>query len=536
MLRRRYRQIVFFFGRLLISLAFWEIILPRLGLRVFTARGREDRLKRAAVDFRKLAIRMGGVMIKVGQFLSTRMDVLPDVIIRELSGLQDEVPPEEFSALQQVAETDFGMSLEEKYACIDPQPMAAASLGQVHRACYHALDETHTPDVKQNVVVKIQRPGIEQIVATDLAALRTVGKWLNRYRPIRRRADIQALQAEFSRILYEELDYIAEGANVEKFADNFRGFSGVRVPHVIWTATTRRVLTLEDVSGIKITDYESIEAAGINRAEVASRLLDTYLKQIFEDGFFHADPHPGNLFVYPVGNEPNSSGSWVLTFIDFGMVGRIPNNTRQALREMLVGVGTRDSARIIKSYQMLNILLPSADLKLLESAEERLFERFWGKNMTELKNTSLEDVNQLLREFGQLIYEMPFQLPHDLIFLGRTVAILSGMCTGLDPQFNVWQHLSPFAQKLVSEEISTGAAFWLKEIQDFLICLVTLPGRASTVLEKMERGEFVVRNAQMDTQMQHLQKEMNRTWKAIYLLVLLLAGLLIVQIWQVFFR
>ena len=175
-------------------------------------------------------------------------------------------------------------------------------------------------------MVKVQRPNIENIIATDLAALRTVGRWLNYYPPIRKRANVPALLEEFTRTLYEEIDYLAEGRNAETFAANFKDHPGVLVPKVIWTHTAQRVLSLEDVQGIKITDYEAISAAGISRTEVASRLLDTYLQQIFQDGFFHADPHPGNLFVRvnPAdGTRLEKKPEWRLTFVDFGMVGRI---------------------------------------------------------------------------------------------------------------------------------------------------------------------------------------------------------------------
>lgn len=531
MIRHRYRRIVFFFARIVSSFIFWELVLPRLGFRGWARQTRSERLSHSAVLYRSLAVQMGGVLIKVGQFLSTRVDVLPVEVISELSGLQDEVPPESFEDIRQVAEAEYREPLDKKFAFFDESPLAAASLGQVHRA---TLPESAGSG---DVVVKIQRPNIEAIIATDLAALRTVGNWLKRYKPISRRADVPALLAEFSRILYEEIDYLAEGRNAETFSANFRDDPGVRVPSVIWTHTTKRALTLENVWAIKITDYDEITAAGIDRAEVASRLLDTYLQQIFEDGFFHADPHPGNLFVYPLserdepdlpqedGGEIDNNTEWQLTFVDFGMVGRVPNSLKEGLRETLIGVGTQDAARVVKSYQMMGVLLPNADLEMLEKAEARVFEQFWGRNMTELSQISMDEVHEFTGEFRDLIYSMPFQVPHDFIFLARAVGILSGMCTGLDPQFNVWNHLAPFAEKLIAEEAVGNWEFWLDEAKSFLGSMVSLPVKMDRMLAKMDRGEISVRAPEIVKQLKHLESTFHRITGGIVFAAFLLGGI-----------
>ena len=485
---RRYYRIVWFFARVVLHIVFWDLLLPRIGLQRVSRRTRPERLQKIAVAFRGLAIRMGGVLIKVGQFLSSRVDVLPIEITPELTGLQDEVPPESFEAIRRAAEEELGAPLEKCFAEFDEIPLAAASLGQVHRARMFpraraegapvsagGLNPDEVPNLDRaphpaealfftDVVVKVQRPQIEQVIETDLAALRTVGSWLKRYPPIRRRADVPSLLAEFSRSLYEEIDYLAEARNAEMFAANFRWDMGhgpgVRVPHVIWNFTTRRVLTLENMHGIKITDYEALEKAGVDRAAVAQYLFETYLTQIFTHGFFHADPHPGNLFVTPHALTPSPSPTkrggdgWELTFIDFGMVGRVPENLHEGLREVLIATGTQDSGRMIKAYQTMGILLPGADLEMLERAEEKLFEQFWGKSMAELQKITFEEMQEFGKEFRELIFTMPFQVPENLILLVRTVAILSGMCTGLNPNFNVWESISPFAQKMLAEDAS----------------------------------------------------------------------------------
>jgi predicted unusual protein kinase regulating ubiquinone biosynthesis (AarF/ABC1/UbiB family) len=235
-LRLRYWRIMVFFGRATLGFIFWELIMTRIGFRRLARQTRSERYRRVAAQFRLLAIRMGGVMIKVGQFLSSRLDVLPPEITAELSGLQDEVPPEGFEDIRRQAETDLGAPLAEKFESFEQMPLAAASLGQVHRA------RLCVKDAKGdfcNVVVKIQRPFIEQLIEVDLSALRQVGGWLEKYRPISKRVDVPSLVEEFSSTIREEVDYLAEGKNAEVFAENFKEVQRVHVPRVVWSHTTQ---------------------------------------------------------------------------------------------------------------------------------------------------------------------------------------------------------------------------------------------------------------------------------------------------------
>jgi predicted unusual protein kinase regulating ubiquinone biosynthesis (AarF/ABC1/UbiB family) len=522
-LRARYRRIMAFFARATLSFIFWEIILRRLGFRKISNRNRTARLKNTAAQFRSLAIRMGGVMIKVGQFLSSRLDVLPAEITDELAGLQDEVPAEDFAAIRRLAEAELGARLEDVFASFDPVPMAAASLGQVHRACLSSADMQ--TNHFQEVVVKVQRPHIEQLMEVDLKALKIFGGWLEKYRPIRERVDIRALIEEFSSTTYEEIDYLSEGKNAEIFTENFAGHPGVHVPRVVWNHTTRRVLTLEDVFAIKITDYDAITAAGLDRGEVARRLLDTYLKQIFEDGFFHADPHPGNLFITPIqGEVDGAEKSWQLTFVDFGMVGRVPTNLREGLREMLIAVGTRDAARMVRSYQILNVLLPSANLKLIEQAVGKMFEIFWGKSMNDLRKIDYKEMHKFAFQFRELMYSMPFQLPNNLLLLGRTVAILSGMCTGLDPNFNLWEQLMPYAQKIIADEATSNWKVWLDEAGEIVKKLLAIPSQAGKIMAQIESGDLQVQMPEVNRRISSLEKAVNRLAAGVVFAGLLIGG------------
>ena len=521
MLKSRYRRVLRFFYRLLLRELWWELILPKVGFRRLAERRRPKRLRRSASAFRALAVRLGGVLIKVGQFLSSRLDVLPREITAELAGLQDEVGAESFEEIRGVLEAEFGLPLEQKFVEFDPSPMASASIGQVHyaRLC------TSTPDGQPcpPVVVKVQRPRIREIVEADLAALKVVGRWLSRFKAVRRRANVPALIEEFGRTLYEEIDYLHEGKNAELFAEKFKGRPEVRVPEVVWSHTTLRVLTLQDVGAIKIGDYAGIEAAGIDRREVAARLLSVYLEQIFEDGFFHADPHPGNLFVLPApaGSPP---GAWRLVFIDFGMTGALPPQTFAALREALVATGMRDAARLARSFRDLDLLLPGADLELIERASRAVLEKIWGKSTREILDLPEAEAQEFVAEFRDLLYELPFQVPENLILLGRCVSILSGMASGLDPDFNLWKILAPYVRKLAEAEGESPARLFLRELADSAGTLLRLPKRADALIARLEQGKLEIRLPELKQYVARFERGVRKLVMAIIFASFLFVG------------
>jgi len=540
LLRKRYLRILWFFIGILLRVIFNEVILARLGLRGWVRRTRPGRLRKEASRFRELAIRMGGVLIKVGQFLSSRLDVLPADVTDELAGLQDEVPAVLFPEIRELAERELGAPLTERFAWVEEQPLAAASLGQVHRARLKpavngslkaAAGGPGAGEVQgeefSEVVVKVQRPHIESIVEVDLAALRRVGGVLMRFRIIRERADIPALLREFSATVREEIDYLHEAENARRFYENFREDENVHVPRVVSALTTRRVLTLEDVYAIKITDYDAITAAGIDRKEVARRLLRTYLKQIFEDGFVHADPHPGNLFVTPISPAAEAPRRWQLTFVDFGMTVRVSESVRAGLREMLIGVGTRDAARVVKSYQMLDMLLPGADFKTIEQMEAQIFDRFWGMSMSELRQVDPGELRKFAHQYRDMILQMPFQIPQDLLYLVRAVGILSGMCTGLDPDFNVWEQISPYARKLVAQEAPAVVEVLLNQLGDLLKELLALPSQMGRTLARVERGEVVVESPQILQALDSIDRSVDRLAFGLVFGALLIGGVLL---------
>ena len=512
MLKSRYRRILWFFARVLVNLLFWDVILSSIGLRRISHRTRARRLQKIAASFRTLAIEMSGVMIKVGQFLSARLDVLPREIIDELAGLQDEVRPEPVESIRAVVEAEFHRPLEELFTDFNPQPMAAASIGQVHTARLQQPDGTF-----REVVVKVQRPNIPQVVETDLAALRVVARWVHHYKPIRRHVNVPLLVEEFSRTLLEEIDYIHEGRNAEQFAKNFQDRPEVQVPAVYWTHTTLRVLTLENVLAIKITDNAALDAAGVDRAAVADTLIDIYLQQIFEDYFFHADPHPGNLFILPTAPPDPATGRapWRVVFVDFGMTGTLPPNLQAGLREVLIGIGTQDTHRLIQAYQTMELLLPNADLPLLEKATNKVFQRFWGKSTAEMMNMQHAEAVEFVQEFSDLVFDMPFQAPENMVLLARCLGILSGICSGLNPDFNVWTSIGPYAQKLVQAEAGSGWRFWLDEALGILSTLATLPRKTDALIRRVEGGEIEVRTPELRRDLNRLERSNRKLTAAI---------------------
>jgi predicted unusual protein kinase regulating ubiquinone biosynthesis (AarF/ABC1/UbiB family) len=519
MLKSRYRRILRFFSAVMFRVVWWDVLLPRIGLRGISARTRPRRLRAIAASFRALAVRQGGVLIKVGQFLSARLDVMPREVTSELADLQDEVGAERFEDIRRVIEEEYGEPLERRFVEFDPVPVASASIGQVHtaRTCRTDGDGKPCPPV----VVKVQRPRIQQIVEADLAAIRVAGGWLQRMESIRRHVHLPALIDEFSRTLFEEIDYVQEGKNAERFAANFKGREEVRVPGVVWSHTTRRVLTLQDVGAIKITDYAAIEAAGIDRGSVANRLLDIYLKQVFEDGFFHADPHPGNLFVL---RDARAPGGWRLVFVDFGMAGTLPPDTFEGLREVLVSVGTRDAARLVGAFKKLHILLPGADLDLVERASERVFDTVWGKSTRDMMQMTVAEASTFADEFGDLLYQMPFQVPENLILLGRCVSILSGIASGLDPDFNVWNGIAPYARKLVEADGRGTMGSILKEISGIVRVLAGLPRRTESFISRAEQGKLEVRMPELKHHVARLERGVRKLAGSIIFAAGLVAG------------
>ncbi|MFJ8895954.1 ABC1 kinase family protein [Leifsonia sp. NPDC102414] len=524
--RARYRRILRFAGWNLAVTWWYELLLPRIGLQSVAERTRSKRMRRFAQRFHGLAVELGGLMIKVGQFMSSRLDVLPPEITTELEGLQDEVPPVPFAAIRALAEAELGIPLGRAFAQVDETPVAAASLGQAHRARLAPTDAADTG--LDGVVIKVQRPGIGAIVDVDLAALRRVGGWLSRVRLVSDRVDMPALVEEFAHTSLEEIDYLHEAENAERFAEQFAGDARVAVPEVVWERTTRRVLTLEDVTAIKITDTDSLEAAGIDPAQVAPVFASVMFDQLFTNGFFHADPHPGNIFVTPV--APSASGAiaaehpWKLTFIDFGMMGEVPATTRSGLRKLLIAAASRDGRGLVDAMRDVGVLLPTAETTELEKAMTHLFARFGGMGFAELREVDPREFRDFAAQFGDVVRSLPFQLPENFLLIIRAMSLTSGVCSALDPQFNLWDSVEPYAAQLLRDERGNVVQDIAKQAVEIAGIALRLPKRVDALLDRVEDGTVEVRSPRLEQRVAALDRTARRLISAVLFGALLIAG------------
>ena len=521
-MRARYRRILRFASRYLVQSWWYEIFLPRIGLARIAERTRTRRMLRIARRFRVLAIDLGGLMIKVGQFMSSRLDVLPPEITSELEGLQDEVPAVPFAAIRELAEAELGASLESVFTFIDPTPVAAASLGQAHRA--RLTDAVAEDTGLREVVLKIQRPGIDLIVDVDLRALRRVGGWLSRVRLVSDRVDMPALVEEFAHTSLEEIDYLHEAQNAERFAENFADDDRVTVPQIVWERSTRRVLTLEDVTAIKANDGAGLRAAGIDPTEVAHAFAAVMFDQLFSHGFFHADPHPGNIFVTPV---TGGERSWKFTFIDFGMMGEVPPTLRQGLRKLLIAAASRDGKGMVSGIQEVGVLLPSADTTELERAMTKLFGRFGGMGFAELQEVDPREFRAFADEFGDVVRTLPFQLPENFLLIVRAMSLTSGLCSSLDPKFNIWDAVEPYSAQLIRTEGGNVVQDLAKQAVTVAGTLARLPQRLDNLTTRIEEGRISLQTPQLDRRIGALERMGRQVISAVLFAALLIGGILL---------
>jgi len=439
------------------------------------------RRKKQAVWIRETLLDLGPTFIKVGQLFSTRADLFPAEYVDELSKLQDRVPAFSYELVEHIIEQDFGRTIPALFSSFDPIPLAAASLGQVHRAQLQSGEE---------VVVKIQRPGLKQLFDIDLRILKGIAHYFQNHPKWGPGRDWIGIYEECCKILYEEIDYLNEGRNADQFRRNFRDQEWVYVPRVFWRYATPRVLTLEYVPGIKISNYDAIDAAGIERKRIAQLSAKAYLYQLLTDGFFHADPHPGNLAV-------SSDGQ--LIFYDFGMMGRIAPVTREKLLTTFFGFAQKDANKVIASLIELGALLPVEDMGPIRRSIQYMLDNFMGQPF------DTQSVAQIGDDLFEIAYDQPFRFPATFTFVMRAFSTIEGVGRGLDPTFNFMEVAEPFAA-----EIMTNGGFSNDQRGDLFGELgrqaaqvgntaFGLPRRMEDTLDKLEQGDLRMRVRSAET-------------------------------------
>ncbi len=438
------------------------------------------RRRKQAIWIRETFLELGPTFIKLGQLFSTRADLFPTEYVEELSKLQDRVPAFSYEQVEEIIQADFGKSVPELFKSFDPIPLAAASLGQVHRAQLNSGDE---------VVVKVQRPGLKRLFKIDLAILRGIAVYFQNHPYWGRGRDWLGIYEECCRILWEEIDYLNEGRNADTFRRNFRKHDWTRVPRVYWRYATPRVLTLEYMPGIKISHYDALEAAGLDRKELAHLGAKAYLHQLLDDGFFHADPHPGNIAVSPEG---------ALIFYDFGMMGQVKPVTRERLMITFIGVAQRDANLVVSSLVDLGALQETEDMGPVRRSVQYILDNLMDKPFEE------QSVAEISDDLYEIAYDQPFRFPATFTFVMRAFSTLEGVGKGLDPDFNFMEAAKPFATKLMSNnDLSNSTETLFGEIGRQAAQVGStafgLPRRLEDTLDKLERGDVRVRVRSIET-------------------------------------
>jgi ubiquinone biosynthesis protein len=509
---RRYRQILavllkYGFGDLLARLKVRHPLLGRLP-RLRAIKELEDlsRPARLRLAFEEL----GPTFIKLGQLLSLRPDLLPPEYAAELAKLQDEAMPLPFAQIKGKVEAQLGRALGELFQEFEEEPLAAASLAQVHRALLRDGTE---------VVVKVQRPGIWETIRADLIILEDLAHFLVRHLPESEPFDPPGVVREFAKTLRRELDFVREGRNMELFRRNFQGDPTVYIPKVFWEYTTSEVLTMERIVGVKVTDLEGLERAGLDRHQVALNGANAILKQIFEHGLFHADPHPGNILVL----EGN-----VIAPLDFGMVGRLDLELRERVGQLILAIARGDLAGLVRTLRELGSLDEQVDLLALRADLADLLDRYSKTPLYRL------ELGRLLDEMMALVREHRLRLPPNLVMMGKALVIAEGVGRALDPELELLALAQPYLERLalrrgpLQKALQGWAGAWAESRELFQ----ELPEGLRSIMSRLRQGRLKVQFELLGLEhlMQELDRASNRLAFALIIAALIIGSSLVMQL------
>jgi predicted unusual protein kinase regulating ubiquinone biosynthesis (AarF/ABC1/UbiB family) len=457
------------------------------------------RRRKYASWIRNTMLDLGPTFIKVGQLFSTRADIFPAEYVEELSKLQDRVPAFSYDIVEGIVEKELDKKIPDLFQSFEQVPLAAASLGQVHKAVLHSGEA---------VVVKVQRPGLKKLFEIDLQILKGIARYFQNHRKWGKGRDWMGIYEECCKILWLEIDYLAEGRNADTFRRNFRGYTWVKVPRVYWRYASSRVLTLEYSPGIKVSNYEALEAAGLDRKLLARQSAEAYLHQLLDSGFFHADPHPGNIAV---------SSEGALIFYDFGMMGQIKSNVREGLMETLFGVASKDGDRVLQSMVNLGVIAPTDDMGPVRRSVQYMLDNFMDGD---IENKSVAAISDDLYEIA---YDQPFRFPATFTFVMRAFSTLEGVGRGLDSEFNFMEVAKPYAMQLMTNMNGSEGNSILNELSRQAVQVSTtalgLPRRLEDAIEKLERGDVRLRVRAIETE-RLLRKQSSLQLASVYAVIL----------------
>ena len=507
----RYREIVTClvrngFGFVVEELGLFGMLsLPK---KLFT-RPRPEEERATGVRVRRVLEELGPTFIKLGQMLSTRPDLLPDSIIKELNQLQDQVPPFPWDEVREIIGVELGGQVEELFASFSREPLAAASIGQVHRARLKTGEE---------VVVKVQRPRIGTVIETDLEIMADLAALAEARLEIARYYRVRDIVEEFSRSLKGELNYLLEARNGERFAVHYARKGKVAAPRVFWDLTTKRVITLEYLDGVKINDTAAMRQAGFKPEKLVSRLLEVYLQQVLVVGFFHGDPHPGNILVLPDG---------ALAFTDFGLMGRLSRRLRRELISLLTAIIGRNTRGIVSSIVRIGRVGEDLDREALQRDVEELQEKYFDLPLEQIS------LGEALYDFFRLGYRHRIQLPADLAILGKAFLTLEGVAGELAPRLSATRMLLPFRAKLLRarfEPRELAGSLW-RQLGEYGELFLDFPREFRDLLVALKRGRlrFELDDADIKLLIRHLDRIGNRLSFSIVLLSfsIIMTGLII---------
>ncbi|MFP5502117.1 MAG: ABC1 kinase family protein, partial [Candidatus Sericytochromatia bacterium] len=386
---------------------------------------RTRRQRKRAVWLRERFVSLGATFVKIGQVLSTRPDLVPLPYIEEMATLQDQVPPFDSEIAHALIASELGRPIAETFAVFNPEPIAAASIGQVYKA--KLKDGT-------DVVVKVQRPGLIPVVSLDLGIMRRIAVFIDRHPRLSRGMPYTAILDEFGLSMFDQADYTVEGRYADRFREHFKDFPGIETPRIHWDLTTARVMTMDFVHGMKVTDLVALEDAGIAFRDVVSLGVRATIKQLLEDGFFHADVHPGNLFVDYEG---------ALVYIDFGMVGELTPYVQEKIVDVFLHSVHRHYEALVDDFIDLGFLSPQIDRAALVPVAERIFTAQYGEGDRRLS------VKEIFAEVSKVLYEYPFRIPEKIAFILRTIITLEGIIHKLIPDYKFLETAAPYAAKIL---------------------------------------------------------------------------------------